>query len=216
MRRWRFILGLVLAAWPAVSGAQPRWDLTGAAGLFAGGRPVPEAATYGDDWFESVQGGVIVGRHLTTNLKIQVEATGSTAGSRYISRPITVPGAAYPQWLTSEVRNSVTSAGAVVAWQFRENEWVHPFVEAGVTVDVDRVRLLTPEQFSYGDSRGAPPERIADAQSDDRTTTRAHPVIGGGAKLYFNQRAFVRTDARVTLGSGYQNLAVRAGVGFDF
>jgi hypothetical protein len=41
-------------------------------------------------------------------------------------------------------------------------------------------------------------------------------VLGGGAKLYFNERAFVRTDARWSFDRQRQNLAMRLGLGIDF
>jgi hypothetical protein len=40
--------------------------------------------------------------------------------------------------------------------------------------------------------------------------------MGGGAKVYFRERAFVRTDLRFTFDRDHQNLMFRAGVGFDF
>ena len=128
-----------------------------------------------------------------------------------------VPGSLYPYWTVTEETTWARSLGAVAAWQFRDNEWVHPFVLAGVAADVDRTRRYVPEQFLPGDPRGGIlPRRITESVEEESTVARASAVIGGGAKLYFRERAFVRSDVRLTFGRDRQNLAFRAGVGLDF
>ena len=47
-------------------------------------------------------------------------------------------------------------------------------------------------------------------------SARVLGVMGGGAKVYFRERAFVRTDVRFTFDGDRQNVTFRAGVGFDF
>jgi hypothetical protein len=216
MRVLRFTLLPVLVLLPVTAEAQPVWDATGISGFFAGRRPVGDGRGYQDDWFQAAQGGVVLGRYLSRHLKLEFEAAVTTEGTRYRSDQVVVPGSPYPFWITSEYRTSVRSFGAVAAWQFRDNEWVHPFVEAGVSADVDRTVVDVPEQF-YGDPRsGGPSARLAERRSEEHATTRLRGVMGGGAKVYFRERAFVRTDVRVTFDSDHQNVMFRAGIGFDF
>jgi hypothetical protein len=216
MRVLRFTLLPLLALLPVAAQAQPAWDLTGISGFFAGRRPPGDGRGYQEDWFQAAQGGVVLGRYLSPHFKLEVEATATTEGTRFRSDQIAVPGSPYPFWVTSEYRTSVGSIGAVAAWQFRDNEWVHPFVEAGVSADVERTVVQIPEQF-YGDPRsGGPPARVAQRRNEQHTSTRARGVMGGGAKVYFRERAFVRTDLRFTFDRDHQNLMFRAGVGFDF
>ena len=216
MRMQFAVLG-VLALLPRAAEAQPEpmWDAAGVSGFFAGRRPVEAGSGYQEDWFEVAQGGVVVGRYLSRHLKLEFEATATTEGTRYRSSEIAVPGSPYPFWITAEYQTSVHSLGAVAAWQFRDNEWVHPFVEAGASVDVDRTVVHVPEQF-YGVPREGPPVRLAERRDEEHTTTRVLGVMGGGAKVYFRERAFVRTDVRFTFDGDRQNVMFRAGVGFDF
>ena len=77
--------------------------------------------------------------------------------------------------------------------------------------------VRTPEQFFPGDPRsGSTPLRLAETRTEESTTTRVRGVIGGGAKAYFSERAFVRTDVRLTFDQHRLNLAFRGGVGIDF
>lgn len=212
----RVILAVALALLPLAAGAQPRWDGAGMTGFFAGRRADGDGRGYSDDWFQSVLGSAVLGRYLSPHFKLEVEATATTSGTQFRTTEIEVPGSPYPYWVTSERRTSARSVGAVVAWQFRDNEWVHPFIEAGVSADVDRTHIHTPEQFFYGDPRSGLPLRVA-AASDERTTTmRASAVVGGGAKVYFSERAFVRTDTRLAVARDRLNVMFRGGVGFDF
>jgi hypothetical protein len=209
------VLGLALV--PLASEAQPLFDLTGLAGFFAGRQPPRDDPGSRQDWIQAAQGGVVFGHYLSRHLKLEIEVSGTTSGTRYVSRQIALPGSPYPYWLTSEHEHSVRSIGGVAAWQFRDNEWVHPFLEAGLSADFDRLTVRTPEHFLPGDPRsGSMPIRIGEPRSGESTTTRARGVIGGGAKAYFNERAFVRTDFRLTFDQHRLNVAFRGGVGVDF
>lgn len=173
---------------------------------------------YQDTWFHSVQGGAIVGRHINRHWKLEVEATTTNSGTQFRERYVTVPGFPYPYPVGSEVASSVTSVGAAIAYQFRDNEWVHPFVLAGVSADCDRVTVRTWEQFVYGTPRpGAPPERLSEERIDGPATSRyVRGLIGGGAKVYFSEKAFVRPDARWSSDGRRHHVAFRVGFGVDF
>ena len=214
--RLTFVLMLLLT--PPVVQAQTQWDIAGTVGFFGGHTPTPESPAYQEDWFETVQGGIVVGRHISRHLKLEVEATGTGTGTQFLQRSITVPGFPYPYPIASEVHTSVRSLGGALTWQFGENEWVHPFVQAGVSADFDRVTVRTWEQVFAGDPiRGTGPRVLAEERVDGPTTHRAvRGAIGGGAKVYVSERAFFRTDGRLTFDRDHQNVVFRLGFGIDF
>jgi opacity protein-like surface antigen len=212
-------VAFVLAFVPAAGHAQTRWDVAGSVGLFAGYRPRADgAAGYQDQWRHNVQVGATIGRHLTPHLKLELEGTATNGGRQFRERVVTIPGYPYPYPIGSEVTTSVRSIGAALTWQFRENEWVHPFVQAGIATDFDRVTVRTWEQFFHGTPRpGATPERLAEEHIEGPTTTRhVRAIVGGGAKLYVSEAAFVRTDGRWSFDPEQHNLAFRLGFGVDF
>lgn len=53
--------------------------MAGVAGLFAGYAPRTDRRTgYQDLWLHNVQGGAILGRHRTSHLKLELEATATS------------------------------------------------------------------------------------------------------------------------------------------
>jgi hypothetical protein len=161
--------------------------------------------------------GISVGRYLTPHLKLEGELTQSTEGDRYVQRSVPVPGyGLYP--ITSEQSLRLTSASAVVAWQFLENRWAHPFIFAGASLDFEHERIYTPQQVAFGipGVRGNP--LVAAEHTEDLGwNTHARGLVGAGAKLYVTPRAFFRTDARIGLGaSDSAHVSFRVGMGVDF
>jgi hypothetical protein len=203
---------------PAAAAAQPRWDATGTVGVLAAHTPLDVRFRYQDDWFHAWQGGFIVGRHVSRNLKVEVDGNVTGRGRRYVDRLVTVPGYPYPYPVVSEAETSVRSVGAAVTWQFRDNEWVHPFVRAGVSADFERQLVRTWDQVFYpSDPSFGPPTRLADQGVEgSTTTTSARAMVGGGAKFYVSPRMFLRTEGLVALGRARQNVTLRVGFGVDF
>lgn len=218
MRIGSWAAAVLLALVPVVSEAQPRADVAATTGFVFGHAPRPEVPSHYDDWFNTWLGGVQVGWYLTPHLKLDVDASATGTGTQYVLRYVTVPDLPHPLPVSAEAATSVRSVGGALTWQFRDNEWVHPFVQAGVSTDFERRSVRTWEQIVYpGDSRGRPPVLVG-GDGGEGATTEAHLrlLIGGGAKLYVSPRAFIRTDARVTVGRGRQIVALRAAIGVDF
>jgi hypothetical protein len=215
----RVALSLVLTFIPLTAATQPKWDVAGTVGLFAGYTPRRDGrGGYQDTWFHNVLGGAIVGRHVNRDWKLELETTTTTAGTQFRERYIVVPDVPYPYPIGSEVTSSVTSVAVAVTHQFRDNEWVHPFVQVGVSADFDRVTVRTWEQFVCGTPRpGVPQQRLSVERIDGPTTsTFVRGLIGGGAKVYLSERAFVRPDARWSSDGRRHHFAFRLGLGVDF
>ncbi len=212
-------LVLILLVAPARADAQTKWDIAGIAGLFAGHSPEPDVRSYQQDWFRTGQGGVIIGRHVTANLKVELQASRTGEGTQFIQRFVSIPGVASPYPVGAEAHTSTTSVATVVTWQFFENQWIHPFVQAGVAAEFDRRLVNTWAQDYYsGDPRqGGIVIPIAEETAQGRDiTSAARAVIGGGAKLYVSPRLFVRTEGRATIGHRRQHVSFRVGFGVDF
>jgi hypothetical protein len=57
---------------------------------------------------------------------------------------------------------------------------------------------------------------IATARHEHTIDQHVSGVFGAGAKLYFTERAFVRTDGRLSWSTDRQHATLRAGIGIDF
>jgi hypothetical protein len=194
------------------------WDVTFMTGFLAGDSDIEETRGYRDDWFHTGQGGVTLGRHLSPHLKAEIEFTASGEGRQFVDRYVTLPGFPYPLPIGAEQHSSLRQIVASATWQFFDNEWIHPFVQAGIAADFDRVRTHTWRQEHFTGDPRLPGTRVVIAEEridDPITTTRARAVFGGGVKMYASPRIFVRTDGRLAIGRG-QHLTFRIGVGVDF
>ena len=151
---WLVLMVLMVLVAPAPAAAQSKWDVAGIAGLFAGHSPEPDLQHYQEDWFQTGQGGVIIGRHFKPHLKVELEAMRSGEGTQFVQRYVSIPGAAHPYPVGAEAHTSITSVATTLRWQFFENQWVHPFIQAGVAAEFDRRFVNTwAQQYYSGDPR---------------------------------------------------------------
>jgi hypothetical protein len=196
----------------------PRWDVSTQTGVFLN-RPSDGSPVSWDPWYAAANVGVSAGRYLTEHLKLEGEVTFSNEGERYVTRVVQVPGVG-PYPVGSEQMMRTTSASGVVAWQFLENRWAHPFVFAGAALDVEDERIRTWRQSIYrGDPRIPGSEVVIATEqfSDLGSTARTRALFGAGAKLYVGSRAYFRTDTRVGVGSRDSvHVSIRVGFGTDF
>jgi hypothetical protein len=212
-------LAIVLFASPVVAAAQPQWDVAGTVGMLGSHAPDVDGGRHVDDWFHVTQGGLIVGRHVSRHVKVEIDASATTSGRQYIEWQLNLPGFPYPYPLVAERRTSVRSVGAALTWQFGDNDWVHPFVRGGVSADVERQHLRTWDQVIYGtDPSGVSvPMRVAGPDATGPiTNTTARVTAGGGVKFYVSPRVFVRSEGMLALGRKRQNAILRVGLGLDF
>jgi hypothetical protein len=108
------------------------------------------------------------------------------------------------------------SARAV--WQFNDNAWVHPYLNAGVVADIDRVRRFSPE-FYYppGDPRLGPLGTVRpDINREPDTDYRAGISFGGGSKFYVSPSAYVNAGIQLTYAKPAATVSLLAGFGIDF
>jgi hypothetical protein len=149
---------------------------------------------------------------------VELEGSVSGEGKQFVQQFVTVPGLGGPFPVGAEVSTSIRSFAGTVTWQFFDNEWVHPFVSAGVSADVEHRSLQVWEQYYYAGDPRLPggPILVAPEKRKEPTTTAVRALLGGGVKLYVLERAFIRADGRVSVDGKRQNVAFRAGIGVDF
>ena len=193
-----------LGGWPIPASAQPNstlghsspWDLTIAAGALAARPELESSDRYRDEWYNTGQLALVVGRHLTPHFKVELEASTAAEGHQFVERYVTVPNAAYPVPYATERFTTLRQVSGSVIWQFFENEWAHPFVQAGVAADVERVRSFTPAQTFYiGDPR-LPGSRVDDCGRAARGARYDHDSRSGAGRRReaLRHAACVRAD----------------------
>jgi hypothetical protein len=81
--------------------------------------------------------------------------------------------------------------GAGLSWQFFENQWFHPSLGGGLDV-------------------------VGEREAGVGTTTTVRPFVSTGFKWYVNERAFARSDFRVSFYDGAAaHVTWTAGLGVD-
>lgn len=181
--------------------ATPAWDLAVTAGSFHGETAPDPGPGYRDDWHHAAEWRVAAGRYWTPHLKTEVEFGATGEGHRYIQRFTTVPGSAVPIPYSAQDFVRVRQGSARVVWQFLDNQWVHPYLSAGLSVDEERTRTHVYSPIYI---------------PDPRTTYRPGLVLGGGAKWYVSPRLFIKTGAQAGLSRPARSITFLAGMGFDF
>ena len=198
------VLGLafiVLApeAWaqqpPPAAPAFARWDASAQLALL--NRNKADLGSPWDHWYAAPVAGGSAGYYWTTHFKTELDV--ATAGVGTIDAPES------QRYREHQLRE--TTVGASAVYQFFDNQWIHPFLGAGV--EVARERHL---------AGALPAVRTLQAiPAIDRTSYPVRPVVSGGFKFYVNERAFVRTEVRTSFSTD-RPLAIqwRGGIGFDF
>jgi hypothetical protein len=203
---------------PAVEESLPRWDTFG----FIGWRGARGEDTYYSSyrWDARFAYGGAAGYYWTTNLKLEVDVSGTTPSRFYEYRQREYPGAPYPLFFRTEHRVVTGSLGGTLIYQFFENASFHPFLGAGVGVITIRDRVTTERQSQvFSRTPGGPVEVvvIAEAETHDRTDNLGRGLIVAGFKAYPGERVFFRSDVQWSTGSrDGRDVTWRLGVGVDF
>lgn len=220
----RAILLAASVGCPAVLFAQPppvtlapevpaRWEAAGLVGWVRGSQPL--AVNRWDLWHDVASISGVAAFYVTPHLKGEIGLTSSREAT--VLGPITVPvsGQQQPLFRVEEHHLRTDTALMGVQYQFGEDQWIHPFVGAGLDVSWERDRIVLPPQFIS--SRGV--VGTAPSGGPPRTTT-AHtlrPVLSGGLKFYVNDRTFVRTDVQTAIGRDrLAYVTWRGGMGVEF
>ena len=207
-----FSLSALLALAPDASAQQPvpvaaigRWDVAGQLALL--NRNKTELGSRWDHWYEAplIQGSA--GHYWTPHFKTELEIATSGQGTIGVEENL--------RYREHTLRES--TVGATAVYQFLDNQWVHPFVGAGLEVARERhVAESLPSSIERFPTT-ALPLTLRPVPAIDSVSYSVRPVVTGGFKFYVSQRAFVRTEVRTSFSTD-RPLAIqwRGGVGIDF
>jgi len=191
-----------------------RWDV--AAHVTWLGERLEDGAVEWDRWYEVASGGASAGYYWTTHLKLELDVAASTTGRSYSIEPIPVAGPSAPFLRQRDHHFRATTASAGLSYQFLENAWFHPFMGAGVELLRERERVETTFPIvSTRDPRA--PIAIPSPAEETHIRHTARPFVAGGFKAYMSERAFIRTDLRMSWSTdGLAAVGWRTGIGVDF
>jgi opacity protein-like surface antigen len=217
MRRISSVFASLLML-PALAAAQtaelPRWDVNASAGLFQG-RPSDETRGW-DNWYSEGRYAASIGYFWNPHFKTEIEFATTGEGRRYTQEYVALPGLPTPYPLSMELFHRLQQTSARAVWQFNDNAWVHPYLNAGVVYDVARTRRWSPEQFYYppGDPRGRIPLNFpVDAETTDR---HVGFTIGGGSKFYVSPNAYINAGLQISRAKPSTTVTALAGIGIEF
>jgi hypothetical protein len=191
-----------------------RWDV--AAHVTWLGEHLEDQVVEWDRWYEVASGGVSVGYYWTTHLKLELDVATSTTGESYSIQPIPIAGPSSPLLQQRDHHFRATTAAAGLNYQFLENAWFHPFLGTGIELLRERERVETMFPIvSTRDPRA--PIVISPPATETHVDRTARPFVAGGFKVYLSERAFIRTDLRMSWSAdGLTAVAWRSGIGVDF
>jgi hypothetical protein len=208
------VAGMLALAGAVPAAAQPlaRADVTGVTGWFNANQS--EYSSYNDWYNRSAYGGAILGWYWTDHHKTELEFGATSPAEFYGARPIDIDG--QPAYVSSQHRFSTRRVTAGQQYQFFRNAWAHPHAAAGIDLTWQTHQqsddpLVIYDQASRT-SRVVRPERTLASS----TELGVRPFAEIGAKLYLSQRAFFRSDLRLTFQGGVDEVLLRFGLGVDF
>ena len=204
-------VAIALAATPA-SAQQPelsKWDAGASFGLMWGDG-LQDRTQYFDD--TRIAYHLEVGRFLSTHLKTDAAVILTSKTQSYDYASFAVPGVPSAYSFTQHDRQ-VTGYSGGLTYQFFENQMMHPFVTGGVQVATaadHRYRSAT----TYTLNRQTYTVPGLDQRSTD---VLIRPFVAVGAKSYFNERTFIKSElALAARNTGFSHAILRLGFGVDF
>jgi hypothetical protein len=207
------VLFALVTATPLASAQEavlPKWDAGASFGLFWGDGWQPSLNGYSDTTNVAYQ--FDLGRFWTTHVKSDFGVVLTPRRNGYETVALPFAGVNGPYAFDS-VERSVTAFTGAASYQFFENDFMHPFVSAGVQMGLANEHRSRPQQ-TYTINRVS---YVAPAVDSESREVLARPFVAVGAKSYFNERTFVRSELLVAFKSGgYSHATLRLGFGVDF
>jgi hypothetical protein len=189
-----------------------QWDVAGQLALL--NRNKAELGGY-DHWYSVAAIDGSAGWYWTPHLKTELNVGTAAQGEIGDAEPASAPGSPFPFRRYRDHKLRETTFGATAMYQFFENQWVHPFVGAGVELVYERhiVDALPATNVTISPT----PVPLPALPAVDSVTYSLRPLITGGFKFYVAPHAFIRTEVRASLTSDLPAaLQWRGGLGFDF
>jgi opacity protein-like surface antigen len=205
---------LCLAVLACAADARAQWDVAGQLALL--NRNKAELSQW-DRWYSAPAIDGSAGRYWTPHFKTELEIGTAGQGTIDGTESTPVPGSSFPYQRYREHTFRETTVGATALYQFFENQWIHPFVGAGVELVRERHSADSLAGTTTRPSVAFPALGLPAVPAINRVTYSVRPLVTGGFKFYVSPRAFIRTEVRTSLAAD-RPLALqwRGGIGFDF
>lgn len=224
MRRISCIFAILLTASAAhaqstatvASPDVPRWDVNLNAGIF-GHRPGDFDERY-NNWYSEGRYAASIGYYWTENLKTELEFAHSGEGNRYVQEEVRIPRTGALHSVPVEAFNRLQQTSLRMVWQFGNNTWVHPYVNAGYVLNADRLRRRSPVTYSYpGDPRIVPPILVRpEINSGPDVEYHSGASVGAGSKFYVTPAAYINTGVQWTYTRPAKTITFFSGFGVEF
>jgi hypothetical protein len=198
----------------------PRWDASASVAFHnVRASEVQAGPDDFDYWEPNAEWRGQAGRYATPHLKVEFAVLAPMSYNFY--EPILVPAPAVPGGVgTTWVERNVTvlSLQPALTWQFLDNAFVHPYVTAGISVDVANIHRFRDAGIDNVFVPGNRGFRFDVPAIDTRdTVTEVRPFLAFGTKSYFNEHWFARPEVQLGFGqSRLGQVSLRLGIGRDF
>jgi hypothetical protein len=194
------------ASLPPASSGEPRWDASGGFSLLW--TRTADVADAGNGSVGASQLRLDVGRYWTRHLKLGFFAASGPRLRTTAREDLNVNGRPLSTVIVTRARQVTLAPG--LTYQFRDNQFLHPYVTAGLQIS----RLRMHREISPYTVR--PPDPLPPID-EWRNATRVRPFASVGFKAYFNQRVFVRPEVHGAFGpDGLSQFTLHLGAGADF
>jgi hypothetical protein len=195
---------------PAPRSPLVRADVYGTLGWFNA-----DAGLRDSGWFNrSLHGAAGFGWYWTDHLRTAVEFAATTPAEVYSSELVTVAGQS--TYLGFRQTFDTKRLGIGQYYQFYRNVWFHPHVAAGVDVTWETVQRIDEPVFVFDPVGRQGREGRPRREHSPVTSHEVRPFVATGFKAYMTQRAFFRSDLRVGVREGIDEVLLRFGFGVDF
>jgi hypothetical protein len=170
-----------------------------------------------NDWYNrGFYGGGIAGWYWTDHHKTEIEVGASTSVNFWVYRSIAADGN-FPAFGGSQFTFSTRRVALGQQYQFLRNAWFHPHAGAGVDLTWETTTERAEPVIVYSTSPPGQPRQLRPGMViGPDTALVVRPFGEVGFKAYVSPRGFLRSDLRLLVRGGIDEVQVRFGFGIDF
>jgi opacity protein-like surface antigen len=172
-----------------------------------------EFETY-NNWRSQGAFGLGLGWYWTSHVKTEIDVAATTDTTVYSSVPVNIAG--QPLFTSSRTTFGTRRLGITHRYQFGDNDWVHPFVGAGLELVREEISRRDDRLFAFDPVTRQSRLVRDEIRHPDRAELTARAVLSAGLKAYASRRAFFLTDVRVGIRRRAEDVQWRVGAGVDF
>jgi hypothetical protein len=170
-----------------------------------------------NDWYNrGFYGGGVAGWYWTDHHKTEIEVGASTSVDFWVYRSIAADGN-FPAFGGSQFTFSTRRVAIGQQYQFLRNAWFHPHAGAGVDLTWETTTERAEPVIVYSTSPPGQPRQLRPGMViGPNTALIVRPFGEVGFKAYVSPRGFLRSDLRLLVRGGIDEVQVRFGFGIDF